>query len=42
MEGGGWPRDFDQAQADRYYGEVVDRVRSLVAGTLAKWRQAGF
>ncbi len=41
-EGEGWPRDFDQAQADRYYGEVVERVRSLVADTLARWRRAGF
>jgi creatinine amidohydrolase len=41
-EGEGWPRDFDQAQADRYYEEVVERVRSLVAETLARWRQAGF
>jgi creatinine amidohydrolase len=42
QEGEGWPRDFDQARADRYYGEVVERVRGLVAGTLSKWQQAGF
>lgn len=40
--GEGWPRDFDQSQAERYYREVVQVVRDLVAETIAKWRQAGF
>ena len=40
--GEGWPRDFDQAQARRYYGEVITRVRELVRDTLEKWRRAGF
>jgi creatinine amidohydrolase len=40
--GEGWPTDFDQAQAQRYYDEVVARVRELVSDTLEKWRRAGF
>jgi creatinine amidohydrolase len=40
--GEGWPLDFNQEQADRYYREVVTLVRDLVAETLAKWRRAGF
>jgi creatinine amidohydrolase len=40
--GEGWPKDFDQAQAERYYREVVARVRELVSDTLEKWRRAGF
>jgi creatinine amidohydrolase len=40
--GEGWPRDFDQAQAERYYREVVARIRELVSDTLEKWRRAGF
>jgi creatinine amidohydrolase len=40
--GEGWPTDFDQAKAERYHRAVVERVRDLVSGTIAKWRQAGF
>jgi creatinine amidohydrolase len=40
--GEGWPTDFDQAQARRYYDEVVARVRALVSDTLEKWQRAGF
>jgi creatinine amidohydrolase len=40
--GEGWPTDFDQAQARRYYEEVVARVRELVIDTLEKWQRAGF
>lgn len=40
--GEGWPTNFDQAQADRYYREVVVRVRDLVRDTLTKWKRAGF
>jgi creatinine amidohydrolase len=40
--GQGWPKDFDQAQAERYYREVVSVVRELVRDTIEKWRRAGF
>jgi creatinine amidohydrolase len=40
--GEGWPTNFDQATAKRYYREVVARVEALVADTLEKWRRAGF
>jgi creatinine amidohydrolase len=40
--GEGLPKDFDQAQAERYYRDVVARVRDLVADTLEKWRWGGF
>jgi hypothetical protein len=40
--GEGWPTDFNQAQAERYYGDVVARVRDLVRETLSKWKRAGF
>jgi hypothetical protein len=40
--GEGWPTDFDQAQAERYFSEVVGRVRELVIDTLEKWQRAGF
>jgi creatinine amidohydrolase len=41
-DGQGWPRDFDQAQADEYFKKVVAKVRALVADTLKKWEVAGF
>jgi creatinine amidohydrolase len=40
--GEGWPKDFNQAQSERYYSEVVARIRELVSDTLEKWRRAGF
>lgn len=40
--GQGWPKDFDQDQAERYYDAVVERVAALVADTLEKWQRAGF
>lgn len=40
--GSGWPTDFNQVVADRYYREVVTAVRELVAGTIGKWKVAGF
>lgn len=40
--GEGWPTNFDQAQAERYYREVVVRVRDLVRDTIGKWKRAGF
>jgi creatinine amidohydrolase len=40
--GEGWPTDFDQGQAERYFSEVVGRVRELVIDTLEKWQRAGF
>ncbi len=40
--GSGWPTDFDQAQAERYYDLVVDRIAELVRDTKAKWIRAGF
>lgn len=40
--GQGWPKDFNQAQAEEYYRKVVARVKTLVADTIAKWERAGF
>jgi creatinine amidohydrolase len=40
--GEGWPTDFDQAVAERYHRQVVERVRGLVAETIEKWKRAGF
>lgn len=40
--GEGWPTDFDQAKAQRYHDEVVERVASLVIDTIEKWKRAGF
>lgn len=40
--GEGWPTNFDQALAERYYREVVARVRELVRDTIGKWKRAGF
>lgn len=40
--GQGWPKDFDQAQAEEYHRAVVERVADLVADTIDKWRRAGF
>jgi creatinine amidohydrolase len=41
-EGQGWPKDFDQAKAEEYYGKSVAKVRALVLDTLRKWQMAGF
>lgn len=40
--GSGWPTDFDQAEAERYYELVVERIAELVVDTKAKWMRAGF
>ena len=40
--GQGWPKDFDQKQAEEYYRKVVAKIRTLVQDTLHKWRAAGF
>ncbi len=40
--GEGWPTDFDQAKAERYHDEVVERVAGLVIDTIEKWKRAGF
>ena len=41
-EGQGWPKDFNQAQADEYYRKSVAKVRALVLEMLHKWEMAGF
>jgi creatinine amidohydrolase len=38
--GQGYPK-FDQAKADQYFKEVVDKMAALVHDTIAKWDQEG-
>lgn len=40
-EGEGYPRDFDQKQADEYFRRVNAKVAALVKDTIRKWQMAG-
>jgi creatinine amidohydrolase len=41
-EGQGYPRDFNQKQAEEYHRRVVARVAAIVKDTLTRWQRAGF
>jgi creatinine amidohydrolase len=39
--GQGYPRDFNQAQADEYFRKVNAKVANLIRETIRKWEMAG-
>jgi creatinine amidohydrolase len=40
-EGEGYPKDFDQKQADEYFRRVNAKVAALIKDTIRKWQLAG-
>ena len=40
-EGEGYPKDFDQKQAEEYFRRVTAKIAALVKDTVKKWQQAG-
>jgi len=40
-EGEGYPKDFDQKQAEEYFRRVTAKVAALVKDTIRKWQMAG-
>lgn len=40
-EGQGYPKDFDQKQADDYFRRVTAKIAGLVKDTIRKWELAG-
>jgi creatinine amidohydrolase len=40
-EGEGYPKDFDQKQADEYFRRVNAKVAALIKDTTRKWQLAG-